>query len=39
MENFSTNSFALEFGSVKYSAEDYIRDYDEFLRLKKDGKI
>lgn len=39
MENFSTNSFALEFGSVKYSAEDYIRDYDEFLKLKKGGKI
>lgn len=39
MENFSTNSFALEFGAVAYSAEDYIRDYDEFLKLKKDGKI
>ena len=39
MENFSTNSFALEFGSVAYSPEDYIRDYDEFLKLKKDGKI
>ena len=39
MENFSTNSFALEFGSVAYSAEDYIREYDEFLILKKDGKI
>lgn len=39
MENFSTNSFALEFGSVPYSAEDYIRDYNEFLNLKKDGKI
>lgn len=39
MENFSTNSFALEFGSVEYSAEDYIRDYDDFLKLKKDGKI
>jgi dTDP-4-dehydrorhamnose 3,5-epimerase-like enzyme len=39
MENFSTNSFALEFGSVDYSADDYIRDYDEFLKLKKDGKI
>lgn len=39
MENFSTNSFALEFGSVAYSAEDYIRDYDEFLKLKIDGKI
>lgn len=39
MENFSTNSIALEFGSVKYSAEDYVRNYDEFLKLKKDGKI
>jgi dTDP-4-dehydrorhamnose 3,5-epimerase-like enzyme len=39
MENFSTNSFALEFGSVAYSEKDYIRDYDEFLKLKKDGKI
>ena len=39
MENFSTNSFALEFGSVVYSADDYIREYDEFLKLKKDGKI
>lgn len=39
MNNFSTNSFALEFGSVKYSVEDYIREYDEFIKLKKDGKI
>lgn len=39
MENFSTNSFALEFGSIRYSEEDYIRDYGEFVKLKKDGKI
>lgn len=39
MENFSTNSFALEFGSVEYSANDYIRDYSEFLKLKEYGKI
>lgn len=39
MENFSTNSFALEFGSVAYSADDYVRDYDEFIKLKKDGQI
>lgn len=39
MENFSTNSFALEFGSVSYSAEDYIREYDEFITMKKHGKI
>ena len=39
MENFSTNSFALEFGSMHYDPYDYIRDYDEFLMQKKDGEI
>lgn len=39
MENFSTNSVALEFGSEHYDAEDYVRDYDEFLKLKQDGRI
>lgn len=39
MENFSTNSLALEFGSEHYNKEDYIRDYDEFLKLKNDGEI
>ena len=39
MENFSTNSFALEFGSEHYSKEDYIRDYGQFLKLKKNGEI
>lgn len=39
MVDFSTNSLALEFGSLHYNADDYIRDYDEFLKLKKDGKI
>lgn len=39
MVDFSTNSLALEFGSMHYNADDYIRDYDEFLKLKKDGKI
>lgn len=39
MENFSTNSFALELGSVAYSVDDYIRDYSEFIKEKKDGKI
>lgn len=39
MENFSTNSFALEFGSEHYNAEDYVRDYDAFLTLKRDGRI
>ena len=39
MENFSTNAFALEFGSTAYNVEDYIYDYDEFQNLKRDGKI
>lgn len=37
--NFSTNSFALEFGSTHYDKADYIRDYCLFLELKKNGKI
>ena len=39
MENFSTNSLALEFGSLHYDVNDYIRDYDEFLKLKDNEKI
>ena len=39
MENFSTNSLALEFGSEHYSKEDYIRDYELFKTLKSNGKI
>lgn len=39
LNNFSTNSFALEFGSHHYDKEDYIRDYDYFKELKKYGKI
>lgn len=39
MENFSTNSLALEFGSTHYDVNDYIRNYDEFLKLKRNGEI
>lgn len=39
MENFSTNSLALEFGSEHYSKEDYIRDYEQFKILKSDEEI
>lgn len=39
MENFSTNALALEFASTQYNPDDYIRDYEEFLKLKEDGKI
>lgn len=37
MENFSTNSLAIEFGSEHYSADDYIRDYEEYLRWREEG--
>ena len=33
MDNFSTNSLALVLSSTKYDAEDYIRDYAEFLKF------
>ncbi len=39
MENFSTNSLALEFGSIHYDMNDYIRDYEDFLKLKRNGEI
>ena len=39
MKNFSTNSFAMEFGSTHYDKADYIRSYDEFLKLKGNGEI
>ena len=39
MENFSTNSLALEFGSIHYDRADYVEDYDQFLNLKSNGEI
>lgn len=39
MVNFSTNSLALEFASTVYDESDYVRDYDEYLKLKSNGKI
>ncbi len=39
MENFSTNSLALEFASTHFDESDYIYDYEEFLKLKKDGQL
>lgn len=39
MENFSTNSLALEFGSEHYCKEDYIRNYEQFKTLKSNGEI
>lgn len=34
MRNFSTNSLALVLSSTQYDETDYIRDYQEFLKLK-----
>ena len=39
MKNFSTNSLALEFGSIHFDVNDYILDYDEFFKLKRHGEI
>ena len=37
MENFSTNSLALEFGSMHYDQNDYVYEYDEYLRFMVNG--
>lgn len=34
MDNFSTNSLALVLSSTKFDVDDYVRDYQEFRRLK-----
>lgn len=39
MENFSTNSLAMILSSTDYDANDYVRNYDEFLSLKREDKI
>ncbi|SDM08853.1 sugar 3,4-ketoisomerase [Segatella bryantii] len=39
MENFSTNSLAIILSSTCYNANDYIRDYDVYKKMKNDGKI
>lgn len=39
MINFSTNSLALEFASTPYDKNDYIRDYNDFLKMKINGEI
>lgn len=33
LNNFSTNSLALVLASTQYNEDDYIRDYDEFLKF------
>ncbi len=34
LDDFSSGSVCLVLASEKYEAEDYIRDYDEFLKFK-----
>jgi len=33
IKEFSTNALALEFGSIAYDVNDYIRDYESFLQF------
>lgn len=39
INSFSTNSLALEFGSIHYDRSDYIEDYGEFIKMKNNGEI
>ncbi len=39
INNFSTNAVALEFGSIHYDEQDYIRNYDEYIKLRSSGQI
>lgn len=34
MKNFSTNSLAMVLTSTKFTEEDYIRDYNQYLKFK-----
>jgi len=38
IENFSTNSLALILASTDYDANDYIRNFDEFMNHLKNGR-
>lgn len=39
INNFSTNSLALEFGSIHYDENDYIRDHEEYLSWREEEKV
>lgn len=39
MENFSTNSLALVLSSKEYKSNDYIYDYNDFIRIKKEDQL
>ena len=39
MENFSTNALALVIASCEYNENDYVRDYNNFLKLTTTNKL
>lgn len=39
MENFATNSVALILSSTDFDKQDYVRNYDEYLIMKRNGEI
>ena len=39
IREFSTNAVALEFGSIPYSEDDYIRDFDAFCEFAKHSAV
>jgi uncharacterized RmlC-like cupin family protein len=39
LENFSTNSLALIIASTDYNVTDYIRDFEEFKRIKLNEQV
>lgn len=38
IREFSTNALALEFGSIPYNGNDYIRNYDDFIKYSQEVK-
>ena len=39
MDNFSTNSLAMVLSSTDYDARDYVRNYDEYIKMKKKNAV
>lgn len=39
IENFSTNSLALELADTKFNRNDYIRDYRDYLKMKQNESV
>ena len=38
MNNFSTNSLALVLASTRYEVDDYVRNYQDYIAIKKNGE-